>query len=224
MSAIEQTAATLRQVFKTESPDFKRYFGNLLSLAQGGLVGAAAQPSTAKRALANLQAEVVDHEAERLKSAYMRRLGIAALWFAVPGALVAAVAQVIGTFPEYTTPHGLLSPEAVRSIGLIVAGCAMGVWLSFGVRKQTLTFQDLNVADRDYLAPTLRLIFTELLTISLTVLFTAGVAEVTLGTLSSATVYSNPLAGLVFGLLCGLGEQALPKQLVHQAERLSNST
>src|ERR1700680_819257 len=75
MSAIEQTIPVLRKVFQGRHSEFSRYFNNLLSLAQGGLVGSDAQPAVAQRALLNLRTEVVDNEAEREKTRYMANIG-----------------------------------------------------------------------------------------------------------------------------------------------------
>lgn len=222
MSAIEQTIPVLRKVFANREGEFRRYFNNLLSLAQGGLVGSNAQPTVAQRALSNLQAEVVGNEAERVKGRYMARLGTIAAAFAVPALIIAAASHVAGTFPIFMSVHGFVSTTTVENLTLVVSGCAVGVWLSYGIRKQAITFLDLDVPDRDYLSPGMRLVFAELVTLTLTLLFTAGALEVKLGKVSSATIYSDSLAALVFGLLSGLSEQVLPKQLAQQAQRITS--
>ena len=223
MSAIEQTIPVLRKVFQGRHSEFSRYFNNLLSLAQGGLVGSDAQPAVAQRALLNLRTEVVDNEAERVKTRYMAKLGKLAAFFALPAIVIAAAAHVAGTFPILISEHGFVSAAIVENLGWFVTACAVGVWLSFGVRKQAIGFFDLDVPEKDYLSPVMRLAFAEVMALGLSLLFTAGVLELRLGRLSSAAIYKDALAALVFGLLAGLSEQALPRQLAQQAQRIAGA-
>jgi hypothetical protein len=217
---LDRALRVLRAVFDGRELEYKRYFVPLLTLSQGGLVGPRAQPEIARRALIELKQEVLEREAGRFKNQYMLRLGAAAIWFAGPSLALALASRSASTFPALNSPHGVVTAAAFSHLCFLLAGCAAGVWISFGARKASLTFEDLSVPEADYLRPLTRLALTELLTVALALLFQTRVIEVNLGAISTADVFSQPIVALLVGILAGFSEQVLSKQLATQAGRL----
>ena len=217
---VERALRVLRAVFDGRELDYKRYYGSLLTLSQGGLVGPKAQPEIARRALVELKQEVLEREAGRFKNQYMLRLGKAATWFAGPSLLLGLISRSAATYPAIVSAHGVITAVAFSHLCFLLAGCAAGVWISFGARKASLTFEDLSVPEADYLRPVTRLAFAEMLTVTLALLFQLRVIEVKLGPLSTAEVFSQPIVALLVGILAGFSEQVLSKQLATQAGRL----
>jgi hypothetical protein len=220
VNEIERTLRVLRQLFDGRDADFGRYFDPLLSLAQGGLVGDNAQPAIARRALVELKTEVLEREAGRVKNRHMVRLGRAAALLGIPSLLVGLAARVASTFPEVASKHGVITGDAAGNCAFLIAGCAAGVWVSFGARKAQLVFEDLSVPEHDHLYPATRLAFTALLTAALGLLFHSGAAEVKIGTVSSSRVFVDPIAALLIGFLAGFSEQVLSKTIATHASRL----
>ncbi|MBI3504670.1 MAG: hypothetical protein HY059_07500 [Proteobacteria bacterium] len=220
VSEVERTLRVLRSLYGTDDGAFQQVFQPLLGLAQGGLVGERAQPAIARRALVELRREVLERETGRVKNQYLGRLGRASAMFALPALACAALARWAATFPLLTSAHGIVSAESVTIFGLLIAGCAAGVWVSFGARKVTLTFDELSVPESDHLAPITRLAFAELCTLTLALLFDQGVVEVHLGVFSTTAVLARPGAALVIGILAGFSEQVLGRQLAAQAGHL----
>jgi hypothetical protein len=203
---VEQTLTVLRGVYPDGAPAFASYFRQLLSLAQTGLVGKNAQPELARRALANLKRDVTLREAGRIKNTYMRVLGLRALALGAP-ALVAAYA-----FHLFASGHPL---EAI--LLTIWGGCMGGCWLSFGARKPTISFEDLQVLEQDRVEPLLRLIFAGLLAETVALLIVTGAVDVKVGVLSASLLTNSYKVAVLVGVLCGLAEQALPSKLLKRA-------
>jgi uncharacterized membrane protein len=153
-----------------------------------------------------------------VKNAYLTRLGIPVAWSS--GLFLAAYAAVrVGASFGFESRHGVVPSEVLANVALLLAGCAGGVWLSFGARKTTLTSDELAVPEADRLHPMVRVISATLLTLVLALLFEARVLEIKVGGLASTTVLSAPLSALLIGLLCGFAEQALPAKLTAQTTR-----
>jgi hypothetical protein len=207
---VEQTLTVLRGVYPDGSPAFTTYFRQLLSLAQTGLVGKNAQPELAERALANLKRDVTLREAGRIKNTYMRALGVRALVLGAP-ALIAA--YVLHTFaPGHPAEAIFLT---------IWGGCMGGCWLSFGARKPTISFEDLQVLEQDRVEPVLRLIFAGLIAETVVLLILTNAIDLKVGALSASAMTKSYKAALLVGVICGLAEQALPSKLLKRATDLT---
>jgi hypothetical protein len=207
---IEQTLTVLRGVYPDGAPAFAGYFRQLLSLAQTGLVGKNAQPELAKRALANLKRDVTFREAGRIKNAYMRALGLRAVALGVPALLTAYAFHIVA------------AGHALEAIFLTIwGGCMGGCWLSFGARKPTISFEDLQVLEQDRVEPLLRLVFAGLLAETVALLIVTNALDVKVGVLSASLLSTSYKVALLVGVLCGLAEQALPSKLLKRATDLT---
>jgi hypothetical protein len=95
-----------------------------------------------------------------------------------------------------------------------------GVWLSFGARKVTLTFQELGMLEQDRLSPAIRLVFAGILTMAIGLLLATGTVLVQIGRLSSTDFESNAKVALLIGLLCGISELALSAKVSQHAKEV----
>jgi hypothetical protein len=206
---VEQALIVLRGLFPDGKGRFEDYFRPLLSLAQCGLVGDAANTGVAARALASLKAEVTAREGGTVKNRYMKTLGLRAALVGGPTLVLALV--LLHFAPRY----GILANFLV-----LWSGCMAGVWLSFGARKATFRFEDLHIPEQDRLEPMIRLFFAGFLTVILALLFSVGAVSVTLGSITTSSINSQFRVALLVGMLCGFSEQILSSKVAKQASAL----
>jgi len=197
---IDRVLIVLRMLFKDED-SFNYYFKSILSLAQAGLVGEYAAPDVAMRALKELKNEITAREAGKVKNQYMKTLGIKAIIFGLPLIILGLVTRFY--FKELL----------FANFFFLWTGCFVGVWLSFGVRKTELKFEDLNILEKDRLDPSIRLLFTGFLTTIIGLLFSTGAVSVEFGKISTDLFASDLQVALLIGLICGFSEKALPSKI-----------
>jgi hypothetical protein len=202
-------ALSIVRIIITDTTRFEEYFRNLLSLAQAGLVGETANPDLALRALKEFKDDVTAREAGRIKNQYMKNLGFrACLLVAVLCAIWLAV---------FLLKQG--SPF-LSNLFRFEIGTMIGVWLSFGTRKPILSFEDLHILEEDRLEPTVRLLFAGLLALIVALAFHLKVVTLTLGSLTTEQLDSQPWVAFFLGLLSGVGEKALSTNVTRQASHL----
>jgi hypothetical protein len=200
-----QAALTVICIICPDEARFREYFQHLLSLCQTGLVGDTANPDLAQRALDGLKQDITAREAGRIKNEYMKRLG----YWACGGVLLLGVGWLgLAKYGAGVWP---------RDLAIFEIGAMMGVWLSFGTRKPVLKFEELHILEEDRLEPVVRLIFAGLLAGTVALLFYLHVITLTLGSLTTEQIASNPWAALLFGLLSGVSEKALSTNVSRQA-------
>jgi hypothetical protein len=202
-------ALSVLRIIVTDQKRFGQYFRVLLSLAQAGLVGKAASPELAGRALEELKQDITAREAGRIKNQYMKTLGMWALLFVV---MLAGVLYLL----RWT---GSNNPFLWNLLCFEMATMA-GVWLSFGMRKPILRYEDLAVLEEDLLEPAVRLIFAGLLAATLAIAFHLKAVTVTLGSLTTNQLDTDSWAAMLFGLLSGVSEKALSTNVTRQAAAL----
>jgi hypothetical protein len=217
---VRSTLRVVQGLFDRHPEHARNHFQQLVAIARTGLTGRIVQPAAALKSLRDLQDEILVEVAARVKTAYMFDLGRPAAAIAGIAAVVALLAPAVSRISWVRVPGGLLTGQQLSNLGILVAGCATGVWLSFGARKPMLTFDDLKVIERDGLGPKTRLAFAILLTIMVALLFAAKILVVDVGSLNTTAVFHDPLVALIVGLLCGFSEQALSRQVATQATKL----
>lgn len=206
-SQVEQVLTSIQIIFAKDEKLFSSYFNQLLSLAQAGLVGDSAQPDVAMMALTSFKADIVAREAGRIKNQYMKTLGGQALAFALVGLGFGLI------------PYFVVGENALSAFCVLWAGCMGGVWVSFGIRKTQMTFQDLSIPDGDLLQPSVRLVFAGVLTIFLGFVFVKGAISVDIAQLKSAEIASDFVTAAIFGFVCGVSELTLPAKVSQQTAR-----
>jgi hypothetical protein len=196
---------------------FRIYYVRLFHIAQLGLQGAA-QPEIAAAALAVVTADLLDDEAGRVKNAHLRALGVHALKFSMPFALLYLI---IGLSPNGFFVAGLrdlaIDPPTLAAFSVLWIGCFTGVWLAYGIRKAKVSLSDLVTTDEDRLDPQIRLIFAGLLTMLLGILFTLGVFELKIGAVELTDIAARPMLAFLVGTFCGISELVLPASVGDRA-------
>jgi hypothetical protein len=189
----------------------------LSGIARLGLEGPQTQLSML--ALSDFRADLVALEAGRIKNGYLRSLG-------VPAGLAALVLLAAYFAARSDCLKGTVWGKHDLFF-LVACGAAVGAWLSFAVRRVTLTFEELGAPEEDLLSPSTRIIFViGLATIAMLMLWT-GMISATIGSLSTSALFAEPGQGtrgavaLLIGLLCGLSERALATAIGGRAAAFS---
>jgi hypothetical protein len=203
--AVDRALVVLEALFPHRSSRFIQYYRPLLSLAQAGLVGPHAQPELGRRALAQLQDQVVAAEGANVKNRYMKQLGLRALALGLPALVAALTLRCFGLLP------------GIEAFLYVWAAAMAGVWLSFGSRKTVLGFFDLHILEEDRLEPTLRLVFAGFLAIIVGLLFSAKMATVSIGELDLSGFESDVRLALLLGVGAGLSEKLLSQSVAKRA-------
>lgn len=207
---VERTLSAIKIIFEnSKDGKFEESFAKLLRLAQLGLIGLTPDTTSARYALESLKHEIVAREGGRIKNSYMRTLGIWALGFS----LCAVIAYFI-------TDNYLNCRGNIKNFFLIWGACMAGTWCSFAARKLVLTFDDLSLIEEDRLDPPIRLIFSGLLTLILSLVFITGFAEVQVGSFKTSEILMYETYALLFGAFCGLAEKALPASALNKANAM----
>lgn len=218
---IEEALAILMELnTKTRRPWYDRRFGELVGLAEAGLTGLAAQPALARQALSAWKARIVLSEEGRVKNEYLRKLGKSALMVAVPSLLVAWLTRTLPEIVGIADRQPLGSLSTYSNFALLLAGCALGVWLSFGARRTAMRFEELVSPEADRLDSSNRLLLAAAATGTLGLALVNGVLDLTLGKAAAATFAGDGGLALLLGILCGFAERTLGRTLGSQAEKV----
>jgi len=195
-----------------------KYVRDLKGIAEVGLKDGFVD--MAILALASLKAEFVSMEAPRIKNDYVWNLGRWAAGFALVALVISLLS--LGTFPQLV----FLQPFAIAGVG-----AAIGTWLSFSIRRVTLTFEQLAVPEEDMLRPAFRILVVLALTVGVMLIFYTGVMNIQIGDLNTTLlngtptkpdattgkVPSLPAISLLVGLFCGIAERALSSAVGQRA-------
>jgi hypothetical protein len=202
------------------------YLRDLRDIAEIGLGADAPQVGVATQMLEGLKREVVMREAGPFKAKTLRKLGKYGAAVAGGALAIALLAEGMEASAGATPPAWLNDPDypLIRSLALLVAGCSVGVWLSVGMRRPTVEFDELAKDDQDRLGPGIRLAFAGALTLVLAAMFHAGVLELAIGGLRTSAVFTSPLVAVLVGVFCGLSEQALSARVLGQANQFVRGT
>ncbi|HEV2268668.1 MAG TPA: hypothetical protein VGR92_04345 [Steroidobacteraceae bacterium] len=219
-NALEATEAALKVLYPDDGLRRPR-FRELLSLAQVGLEGDNADPKVAAAALANLKQSILVTEGGARKNHYLKKLGTLGAGFAAPPLVAAVVLQWLHVC---WTAHSF---PCEKYIGLFVhfcllwVGAIVGAWVSYGLRTETLTFEDLMTPEEDRLEPGVRLIFVGVLALVTGLALYVKLLEISFGTISSRDFVSRTGLALLIGFLMGSSERALSGQVNKLAVTLS---
>jgi hypothetical protein len=173
------------------------YVRKLAEIARLGLEGSHVQ--LAERALEGVRTEFVTRQAGRIKNAYVHSLGKAA-GIASASLLFVYVLVELGSIEgQFWQSH--------KPFLLAATGAAVGTWLSFSIRRVSLSFGDLAVLEEDLLDPSMRVIFVIGLTMIACLLFWKGAMNIEIGELKTKNLAGT--TAVLVGLFCGIAERAL---------------
>jgi hypothetical protein len=190
---------------------FKEYYNKLASIALTAL--GQDQVRLGRLALSGLQSEVVAREAGHVKNAYIRRLGAYAFLLGVP--------TVAFYFLCRHSEHWTILYRFREFISML-AGSLLGAWLSFSIRRVTLSFWDLSSLEEDLLDPGIRLLFVGGLTTAVGLLLSTKAVVISIGLFNTNFLNVGTFAVLI-GILCGVGEKGLSTTIARRASDFVSS-
>ena len=183
----------------------EEYMSRLVTIGRQGLQDGHVE--LANLNLNGFREDFVAQEAGMIKNRYLRSLGWAT-------GIAAILCVLVYLSVEYFTTEGSVW-HAVKIFLIGGVGAAIGTWLSFSIRRVTLSFDDLGVIEEDRLDPGVRVMFVFALTIVVFLLFWTGAINLEIGDLKTGEL-SKPgstlpivAIALLIGVLCGISERAL---------------
>lgn len=201
----EKTCNVIKSLENTDESTKKKYFDKLLSLSQVGLVPEYAQTKASKLALEKLQEEIVLVEGKRIKNSYMKTLAINVLILAVITSVGAGLIDVYLHF------------SMVWNVWAVIMGALIGTWVSFGARKFEICFDDLASLEKDKMNPWIRLIFISVASVIFVLFMNAGIVEIKIGGIDTATAFESLETAFIIGLICGLVESKIGVNVYEKA-------
>jgi hypothetical protein len=209
---LEAAEAALKVLYPDENLRVPR-FRELLSLAQVGLQGANAEPKIAASALANLKQAILVTEGGARKNRYLKTLGKwAAIFATLPLGLAIVLRYILPCF-SVSFACDKLPVSLLINFSLLWAGAMIGAWLSYGLRTEVLTFEELTTPEEDRLEPGVRLLFVGVLALVVGLALYIGVLEISFGKISSHDFMHRSALALLIGILMGASERALSGQV-----------
>lgn len=217
-SDVEDTLIVLRGLFKEDKDkdSFDKYFEHLLSLAEAGLKYNDVSPITANEGLVKLKQEIVIQEAGKVKNKYLKSLGKSALCFISFFLLVVIFLH----FYKIQDSNNVTVNLVWQNFFIMLSGTVVGVWLSFGIRKVELKFEELHIIEEDRFEPTMRIMFVSLLALIVGLLFSTQAIVIKIGAISTDMLNYDSKIALLLGLFLGLGEKILATKVTEQANRI----
>ena len=202
---IEDTLNILRTLKYTSDEKKKNYYDKILKLSRAGLVSISADPRQATEALEKVKNEILITEGIRIKNNYMKDLGIAILGIGFITILVYLIPYINNQIKMYI---------------LVWLGSMIGVWVSFGARKFNIKFHQLSIIEEDFMSPFIRIIFVGICSIIFALFINTGIITVKFGNFSTAEIKNIKELQILLGILCGLVESKLGKNIHQKAEEI----
>lgn len=194
---VEKANNVIRSLNNSDYIVKKKYFDKLLSLAQAGLVGETAQPNLALKSLHELKDEVLSVEGQRIKNSHMAKLG----------QKVCFISFIVILF--YLSVGKLFDRNVLRMYCVTLVGAMVGAWVSFGMRKFSISFEQLSVLEEDMMNGYIRLFYVGICSIIFLLFLNSGIINVDIGGISTENIRDNIELQAIVGIICGLVESKL---------------
>ncbi len=194
----------------------------LKELRDIALVAAESKVGTehARKRLEAFQESFVAREAEVVKNQHLRLLGLHCLAF---GAALSTATFLIAYFTQASTPLNPWHPLLV--VLVMAAASCVGTWLSFSLRKVSITFGDLAGLEEDRLDPIGRVLFVMLLTVLGGLVLMSGLFEVKVADTSlnftdieGTEPTQQWIMAVLFGAFAGISERTLSGLVTKKAD------
>lgn len=198
--AIEDVNIIIKNLYNTDDHIKRKYFDELLDIAEFGLLYPSAKPKLALKSLTKFKEEIVLMEGQRIKNLYMKRLGL-------NGLIMSAIATALYFIIANTGVFNQL--KSLNMFFITWTGAMMGAFVSFGARKNKITFQDLSILEEDMMSPTIRLIFVGISSLILLLFLSSNFITITIGSINSKTIHEFRTSQMIIGILGGLLESKL---------------
>lgn len=206
---VEKILIVIQVVFKENNELFNYYYDQLFSLASAGVTSDNANPEAALMTIVSLKNELVEKEGGKIKNKYLKELGKKIFMLETVLIPITIVFKCLSPLLSTFTPFFFL-----------LIGCFPGVWLSFGVRKTNIKFEELHILEEDRLEPSIRLIFTGLLAIFIGLIYDLGIISINVGKISVELFNNDVLCPVFLGLICGFFEKSLPSIIIKNTQNI----
>lgn len=207
-TSVEQIAATINNLQGSTNEIKERFFGKLLGIAQVGFVGENHSVGFALTGIKSLQNEILQSEGAKIKNKYHIGLG---------GYSLVALGMIWIIYLIVQSISSVIDP----SYFLVLTGALVGQWLSFGVRKMNLEFEDLSAIEQDKMSKPIRIIFILLSAFIVFLILNSGIISFQFGGFSSQNLnqWENQI---IVGCLAGLLDSKLGLKLYEKANEITN--
>ena len=197
-----------------------KYLAGLKRISHVGLEHEdASQLKLARQSLDAFREDFVANEAGTIKNRYLWRLGLLCLLVALATGLAYYFVRQ-GAPPQGVQPS---VPYAFRNFLLLIPGACVGIWLSFALRRGTLSFQDLAALEEDRLDPVMRVLFVVGLTSVVGLLLWTKAVTFGVGNFTTQDFYQHGATALLVGLLLGIAERTMATAVQKRASEFTGA-
>jgi hypothetical protein len=212
---VESALSAIQRIYpdSLNEADFRRYFVRIAGAAQVGLVGASCYSELGKQALSGVISDLIDQEGAQVKNKHLRALAVRSVYLSIPLLILYVIFRFFIESTGLLRHHlGILflSADMVSSFVIMLAGCLLGVTLSYAARTTILTLKDLTTPDVEQLRPYSRLLVSAGWALLFGYLVVLDVFVIQIGSFSTNTFATNPMVAFVLGAVCGLSNLTLP--------------
>jgi hypothetical protein len=216
---LEKFGSVLRIVFQKDDPNlFAEFFNRLLTTAQATFSSGRFRPEPLND-LATFRQEIVQLAGGRIKERYTKRLLCAVVYASLFLILCSSVLQIVMNFgmsranDQWILLHWNQNVSIFHT-GLLLTAAMWGLLFASVARNIEPTFEALLTPDADLMPPWGRLLFYGIAVLILALLFELRVVTLNLGEgFSTASISEDGATALFIGLLLGVLERALPKEV-----------
>jgi hypothetical protein len=173
--------------------------------------------ATSKKQLDRIKRNIVEDEGPRIKNSNIKVQLHWAAWISFP---VFGAFLLFSLLPDNGNLGWLKQLGANRAtlanFMLLWVGCCLGVCLSYALRTQELTLEDLVTPDSDFLTPAIRLGLTGTLAMLLVMLSMLDIVDLTIAKskLSDIADPNHQMFAFIVGTVCGIAEKLLPTKFM----------
>lgn len=234
-SQTAQTPLKKEQDSYTPFKDVRRndYIRKLAYIARLGFADRSRVPFS-NALLDGFKNTFVSMEGEYVKNNYAKKLGEVAF---VIGAFFLLIYFLVPAFPK-SIPTVLPPPlqalplesiqqplQTYRSFLVLAAAACAGTWLSFLLRRVTLSFPDLENVDEDRLNPVIRVLFVVGLTWVIGAFIATDFIQFNIAGVKSlkTELLGRGLVAAAMGVICGISERALASVVSRRSDDLLNN-
>lgn len=109
----------------------------------------------------------------------------------------------------YLSVGKLFDRNVLRMYCVTLVGAMVGAWVSFGMRKFSISFEQLSVLEEDMMNGYIRLFYVGICSIIFLLFLNSGIINVDIGGISTENIRDNIELQAIVGIICGLVESKL---------------
>lgn len=206
---VEDTTTLIKSLKHTKKEIKRKYFSKLLSLTQAGFLTESPKPKLAHLSLESLKQEILLVEGQRIKSRYMKILGLG------------VVISILACWILYVILSLFFEVSVLSSYFFVWSGAMIGVWISFGARKTTFQLDDLSILEKDNMDVYIRLPYIGTCALIFLLLLDSNIFSFEIGNMSSSNLEESIEIQLLIGIIAGLLESKLGSSIYEKIQGLA---